>query len=251
MAKKRDKDIHPPRFPDPLKPGGVPAEGQPEGARDATSPVADQVAAAEDAGGHIPPDVTVRPGGVVERTEIAEDATVSVEFSAEAPDGEAAPPLEEVAEAVATGEAEPGPPLPPEEAEQLAEGDVVDLAAEVPGPSPYGPAPGEAEPPRTPTQDEIDFSETVQPQNPSSVLKSIVLGTLDPGTELPIAGAPVLFCYRPGKWRAGVATSLAGIAADGNVMIDLMITEGEAEADVRSVRYGDGIANWKFPLERC
>jgi hypothetical protein len=60
-----------------------------------------------------------------------ESPTVETQAPPEGP-----PPLEEVAEAVAAGEAEPGPEMPPEEVAQLQPGDVADLGGVSRGSSP-------------------------------------------------------------------------------------------------------------------
>ncbi|OGQ00787.1 MAG: hypothetical protein A2Z40_04225 [Deltaproteobacteria bacterium RBG_19FT_COMBO_60_16] len=160
-----------------------------------------------------PPEIPdpLKPGGIPERES----------------DGAEKPSIEELQDAVAAGEAQPGEPLPADEAGRLGPADVVDLS---PAPEPQA------------EKSEPDLS-------PAGVLRQVVLGMLDPGTELSIGGAPVLFGYRPGKWRPAMATRLCGIASDGCVLIDLLIEIGEATAEPKAVRFGDKVGNWKFIAE--
>lgn len=132
---------------------------------------------------------------------------------------EVPPPLEEVAEAVAAGEAEPGPEMPPEEIAQLQPFEVADLSVSNEGTQdPVPRAPGEG---------------------PTERLRRIVMGG-----DLPadVTGAQVSFGYRPNKWKDAEALIVAKVGDDGTIFIDLEVG-GEL---ARMVPYGSGTRCWKF-----
>lgn len=142
----------------------------------------------------------------------AESPTVETQAP---PEGQ--PPLEEVAEAVAAGEAEPGPPMSEEEIAQLRPGDVADLG-EVSRGTDSGAIVG------TPTED----------------LRRIVAGIDPPGLD--VTGARISFGYRPRKWRDVEAVGVATVDAGGRVLVGFVGGNSAGSG----IPYGDREGCWKF-----
>jgi hypothetical protein len=80
---------------------------------------------------------------------------------------------------------------------------------------------------------------------PDDMLREIFKGQMNPA--LPVAGARVEYCARPGNWRDAVALRVADVdQADGNVLLDLEWGDRNA---VTAVRYGEGVRCWRFRAE--
>ncbi len=148
------------------------------------------------------------------KTQETESPTVETQAPHEVP-----PPLEEVAEAVAAGEAEPGPEMPPEEIAQLQPFEVADLSVSNEGTQdPVPRAPGEG---------------------PTERLRRIVMGG-----DLPadVTGAQVSFGYRPRKWRDVEAVGVATADAEGRVLVGFVGGNSAGSG----IPYGEGVGCWKF-----
>jgi len=127
------------------------------------------------------------------------------------PEGQ--PPLEEVAEAVAAGEAEPGPEMGPEEVAQLQPGDVADLGG---------------------------VSRGTGSVAPTEALRRIVAGIDPPGLD--VTGARISFGYRPRKWRDVEAVGAATVDAEGRVLVGFVGGNSAGSG----IPYGDREGCWKF-----
>jgi len=80
---------------------------------------------------------------------------------------------------------------------------------------------------------------------PDDMLREIFKGQMNPA--LPVAGARVEYCARPGNWRDAIALRVADVdQADGNVLLDLEWGDRNA---VTAVRYGEGVRCWRFRAE--
>lgn len=138
-------------------------------------------------------------------------------------------PLEEIAQAVATGEAEPGPETP-EEAEQISPEEIAALTV----------APEDQ---ADPVPRETDLGVVA---SPTGILRQIVLGNVAPeGKPGPlVCGAKVAFSYRPNKWKDAEALIVAKVGDDGTIFIDLEV--GGELCLILMVPYGSGTRCWKF-----
>jgi len=126
---------------------------------------------------------------------------------------DAAEPIAEAMHDALLGPAGKAPPLTPEEARA-----IVDAAAGQP-PLPDLP--------------------------PDDMLCEIFKGQMNPA--LPVAGARVEYCARPGNWRDAIALRVADVdQADGNVLLDLEWGDRNA---VTAVPYGEGVRCWRFRAE--
>jgi hypothetical protein len=101
-------------------------------------------------------------------------------------------------------------------------------------PDPSGPA----EPPTMPASD-----------SPNDVLRGVVIGTVDPGSEQAVRGAAVEYSPRAGQWRPAVVQRVTGVNKSGQVMVDLTSqTVGGGVFDAFDAPIGSGVGNWRFPL---
>jgi hypothetical protein len=149
---------------------------------------------------------TVMARGRKRKAQEPEIPTVETQAPPEGP-----PQLEEVAEAVAAGEAEPGPgpPMSEEEAAQLQPGDVADLSGAIAG-------------------------------TPTEALRRIVAGIDPPGLD--VTGARISFGYRPRKWRDVEAVGVATVDAEGRVLVGFVGGNSAGSG----IPYGDREGCWKF-----
>ncbi len=162
-----------------------------------------------------------------------------VEGRAGSPAGQGeAPPLDELAEAVASSEAEPGPEMSPEEIAELTPEQTAEMSEE-------GPMTASEVIRRT----EGARGGGVIVANPTGILRQVFLGDPAcppegrPGPD--VCGAQVSFSYRPRKWRDAEALIVAGTGKNGEVLLDLEL--GDAGHTLRkAVPYGEGVGCWKF-----